>query len=215
MRKTLLNVTAAAALLAVTTVSQAGTLANSGGSAVIYTFGAPGPIHWVAGQVENLAGAGGTAVFGVLTGVTVSATLIDNPVAPGSDTAQANDLMLLVQDIGSVFQLQIGGTDPLPYSTLQQHAWANGNSAALNTPVSGFVAVTNTHPFLFGDPITGLTLLVGNGSAADNGTWTGSITLHGLQLAPVPEPATWAMFAAGAAGLVGWMGRRRKAAVTA
>jgi hypothetical protein len=219
MRKTLLNLAAAAALVAVSAGAQAGTLANAAtGTAVIYTFGAPGPITWVEGQADLVAGLGSTAVYGTLTGVSADAVLVDSHTEPFTVAAQANDLTILVTDGGSGFLLQVGGA--YDYGSVQLHSWGNGASAVLGTPVSGTVAVAATQPVFFGNGSDPLSIFVGNGQYGgaillDSGTWTGSVTLYGLQLAAVPEPASWAMFAAGAAGLAGWMARRRKAAVTA
>ncbi len=205
MRKTLLNLAAAAAMVAVSAGAQAGeTFANSSGTTVTYSFTG---IQWGSGGFSYPATLVSNSLVGLLTSVDVEAKLVD--VGP----AKTNDLTILVQDnLGT--PLQVGGSDPVPYSTLQNYQWSGDSSSTQDKLVTGSASMDPLQPLDFGIPANMLTIAVGNGSAADQGTWTGSITFHGLQLAPVPEPATWAMFAAGAVGLVGWMGRRRKAAVT-
>ena len=81
---------------------------------------------------------------------------------------------------------------------------AAGHSVTLTTPLT-FSGVASTVIWLGN----------GYGDTTAAGTWTGTVTLIGLSnTAPVPEPQSWALFAAGAAGLAGWMGRRRRPAAS-
>jgi hypothetical protein len=127
------------------------------------------------------------SVKGTLTAVTVNATL-------NASTAYtyADDLAVYVAGsplaLGGL--LQVGGFSNL--NATQRYSWANGASNASNTPVTG--TVTLSTPLLF-NPTTNQTMSIwignGYGAAGTSGTFTGSITLEGLELntgvAAVPE----------------------------
>ncbi len=222
MRKTLLNLAAAAAVVAGTAGAQAGTLVNAPtGTAVIYTFAA---VDWdPSGSWADVAvsfGDSSTWVVGSLTSVRADVSLTGSS---GSVPALANDLAVVVQDATFSYLIQVGGGWDSGVDASQRYAWTGGASSVIGTSLAEKVDLipippSSTYLHFAGDGTDGYSILVGNGQA-DPGvaSWAGSVTLYGLQLvaAPVPEPASWAMFAAGAVGLVGWLGRRRKAAVTA
>jgi hypothetical protein len=160
---------------------------------------------------SQLTGLGADTVYGTLTSVSIDATLD----ASGYYT-WANDLTIYVTPAGLAGGglLQVGGFSDT--GATEQHIWANGADSAPGTMVVDTVALTTPISFAgaAGDP----RIWLGNGFASGTeSTWTGSITLTGLSLTPlpVPEPASWALFAAGAAGLAGWMGRRRRQALAA
>ena len=210
MRKTLLNLAAAAAMVAVSAGAQADSLQNApGGGAVIYTFSA---VDWdtsgfSANSVISYADSK-TWVVGDLAKVEANVTLI----ASSGDPAQVNDLSVLVSGPSA---LQVGGGYDFGAPPAQRYGWAGGTSTTAGDSLNETVNLSSPYLHFAGDGSDLYSIVVGNGQAGSGvASWSGSITLYGLQLAPVPEPATWAMFAAGAVGLVGWMGRRRKAVVT-
>ena len=109
--------------------------------------------------------------------------------------------------------LQLGGSSDL--SAAQRYNWPNGNIDTFGTPVTGTVNFTTALTFT-GDRSVDWTIWVGNGYGASgtSGTWTGTLTLHGINstplgATPVPEVSTL-----GAGGLLGagafWALRRRQ-----
>lgn len=164
---------------------------------------------WGGFGFSQLGGGSAAPVYGTLTGVSVNATL-DASV----NLTYADDLTIYVDvlplSVGGL--LQVGGFSGL--SAAERHFWANGNGSAPGTTVID--TVTLTTPLTFsGVASTVIWLGNGYGDTTAAGTWTGTVTLIGLSnTAPVPEPQSWALFAAGAAGLAGWMGRRRRPAAS-
>jgi hypothetical protein len=210
MRKTSLNLAMLATLAAFTTVVHADTKAVQGSfsstvtdTGIVYNFtGAT----WAGFFFSQLTGSGADTVYGTLTSVSVDATLD----ASGYYT-WASDLTIYVTPLplAAGGLLQVGGYSDT--GATEQHSWANGDASAPGTTVIDTVAL-NT-PITFTGSPSDVTIWLGNGyGSGDASTWTGSITLTGLSLTPlpVPEPANWALFAAGAVGLAGWMGRRRR-----
>lgn len=127
------------------------------------------------------------SVKGSLTAVTVNATL-----NASTNYTYADDLAVYVagSPLALGGALQVGGFSNL--NATQRLSWANGASNAPGTPVTG--TVTLQTPFLF-NPTTNqaMSIWIGNGygAAGTSGTWTGSITLEGLEIntgvAAVPE----------------------------
>lgn len=147
-------------------------------------------------QFNQIFGAG--TIVGNLTGVRVNATLLS------ATRSYANDLTIYIDlpPIGNGL-LQAGG-----YSTLgatQRYFWTNGNDGAPGTPVNSTVTLASA--IAFTGTAADLPVLLGNGfsGAGAQGTWTGSITLIGVNVVPAPG----AIALLGLAGLAA--GRRRRA----
>ena len=136
------------------------------------------------------------SLSGTLTGATVNATL-----NASTSFTYADDLSVYVAGSPLAFggALQCGGFSNL--NAVQRYSWANGGSSAPGTPVTGTVNFTT------GLNMTGSSnsVWIGNGygAAGTSGTWTGSITLHGVNA--VPAPGAIALL-----GLAGLVGRRRR-----
>jgi MYXO-CTERM domain-containing protein len=98
--------------------------------------------------------------------------------------------------------LQVGGFSNL--GATQRLFWANGGSSAPGTTVIDSVAV---NAISFSGTSADATIWLGNGYGASgtSGTWTGSITLIGVNAVPAPG----AVALLGVAGLAA--GRRRRA----
>lgn len=145
------------------------------------------------------AGSGGFLV-GSLTGVRVNATL-----NASTNFTYADDLCVYVDvvPLSTGGLLQVGGFSNL--SAQQRYFWANGGSATAGTVVND--TVTLTTPLTFTGTSADAAVWLGNGYGATGtaGTWTGSITLIGVNVVPAPG----AVALLGLAGLVG--GRRRRA----
>jgi MYXO-CTERM domain-containing protein len=135
---------------------------------------------------------------GTLTGVSVNATL-NASVA----FTYADDLCVYVDvlPLGTGGLLQVGGFSNL--SAAQRISWANGASSVPGTTVIDSVSV---NPISFGG-LGQPNIWIGNGYGASgtSGTWTGSITLIGVNAVPAPG----ALALLGVAGLAA--GRRRRA----
>lgn len=145
----------------------------------------------------NEAYAAGT-LSGTLTAVTVNATL-----NASSNYTYADDLCVYINpsplSLGGL--LQVGGFSNL--SASQRYSWANGGSSAPGTVVSGTVNLT-TGINMAANPTQSIWVGNGYGAAGTSGTWTGTITLVGVN---VPAPGAVALL--GLAGAIG--GRRRRA----
>ncbi len=136
------------------------------------------------------------SLSGTLTGASINATL-NASVA----YTYADDLCVYVagNPLALGGALQLGG-----YSNLQAGAryfWPNGGSSAPGTTSIGTVNFTTGI-----DMAGGNSIWIGNGYGASgtSGTFTGSITLHGVTA--VPAPGAVALL-----GLAGLVGRRRRA----
>jgi hypothetical protein len=210
MRKTTLNLAMLATLAAFTTlvhadakIVQGAFSATPTATGITYNFTG---ITFTGFEFAQVTGLGADTVYGTLTSVSVDATLD----ASGFYT-YADDLTIYVTPLplAAGGLLQVGGFSDT--GAAERHSWANGGSSAPGTTVIDTVALTT--PITFAGAASDVTIWLGNGwGSGDASTWTGSITLTGLSLTPlpVPEPASWALFAAGAAGLAGWVGRRRR-----
>jgi hypothetical protein len=123
-------------------------------------------------------------VFGTLTGATVNATL-QSSVA----YTYADDLCVYVDiaPLSTGGKLQIGGFSNLNAS--QRYFWPSGGSSAPGTPVIGTISLTTPLQFWL-NPATDGTIWIGNGygAAGTSGTWTGTITLHGVDACYLSGP---------------------------
>ena len=139
----------------------------------------------------------GGSLTGTLTGASVNATL-----NASTNFTYADDLCIYVADselaLGGM--LQCGGFTSL--NATQRYSWANGGSDAPGTPVSGTVNFT-TGIDMAANPTMSVWIGNGYGAAGTSGTWSGTITLIGVNA--VPAPGAIALL-----GLVGLAGRRRR-----
>ena len=153
---------------------------------------------WTAFEFSTAFGAG--TLTGSITAVKANATL-----NASIGYVYADDLCIYVAYSPLAFGglLQAGGYSNL--QATQRYSWANGGSSAPGTVVSSTRFLT-TAISMTANP--NAIVYVGNGYAgASAGTWTGTITLVGVELAPVPAPGAVALL--GLAGAIG--GRRRRA----
>ncbi|MFM1829792.1 MAG: hypothetical protein RLZZ558_132 [Planctomycetota bacterium] len=152
---------------------------------------------WAGFSFTNLSEVFG-GFTGTLTGVSVNAVL-------DASTAftYADDLCVYVDalPLSTGGLLQVGGFSNL--SAVQKVTWATGASSAPGTTVVDTVAV---NPIVFSGSASDPAIWLGNGygAAGTSGTWTGSITLIGVNAVPAPG-------AAALLGLAGLVARRRKA----
>ena len=158
-----------------------GLLASASNAAVTYTFTGQ---TWMGFNFNEAYPAG--ALTGTLTAVSVNATL-----NASTNYTYSNDLAVYVAGsplaVGGL--LQVGGFSNL--NATQRYSWDNGGSDAPNTPVSGTINLTTSILF---NPTSNadMSIWVGNGygAAGTSGTWTGTVTLEGLESASavaVPE----------------------------
>ncbi|MGA1266655.1 MAG: hypothetical protein ACO32J_05700 [Phycisphaerales bacterium] len=152
---------------------------------------------WAGFNFSNLTDIFG-GFTGTLTGVSVNAVL-----DASTSFTYADDLCVYVDPLplsgGGL--LQVGGFSNL--GAAQRVFWGNGASSAPGTTVVDTVAV---NPIVFSGSVTDPAIWLGNGYGASgtSGTWTGSITLIGVNAVPAPG-------AAALLGLAGLVARRRKA----
>ncbi len=176
----------------------AAAVAASASADVTYTFTNS---TWTGFNFTQLFGSdAGTFVSGSLTAVSVNATL-----NASTSFTYADDLTIYVDDLplSAGGLLQVGGLSNL--SAQQRYSWPNGGSSAPGTTVSGTVTLTNALSFTGTAADAAIWLGNGYGASGTSGTWSGSITLVGVNVIPAPG----ALALLGAAGLVG--GRRRRA----
>jgi hypothetical protein len=135
---------------------------------------------------------------GTLTGVSVNATL-----NASTNFTYADDLCVYVDiaPLGTGGLLQVGGFSNL--GALERLSWGNGGSSAPGTTVIASKSLMNAISFsgTGADPI--IWLGNGYGAGGTSGTWTGSITLIGVNAVPAPG-------AIALVGLAGLAGRRRR-----
>jgi MYXO-CTERM domain-containing protein len=148
---------------------------------------------------DQLFGAdAGEYLVGTLTGVSVNAVL-----TASTSFTYADDLCLYVDplplDPGGL--LQVGGFSNL--SALERIFWANGASSAPGTTVID--TVTLGTPLVFTGSASDAAVWLGNGygGSGTSGTWTGSMTLIGVEA--IPAPGAVALL-----GLAGLAGSRRR-----
>jgi hypothetical protein len=165
---------------------------------VTYTFT---DATWTGFNFTQLFGAdSGSFVSGTLTGVSVNATL-----SASTSFTYADDLCIYVDvlPLSGGGLLQVGGFNSL--SASQRYFWPNGGSSAPGTTVSGTVNLTTALSFSGTAADAAIWLGNGYGATGTSGTWSGSITLIGVNAIPAPG----ALALLGAVGLVG--SRRRRA----
>jgi MYXO-CTERM domain-containing protein len=142
-----------------------------------------------------------TNIVGTFTGASINVTL-------NASTAftYADDLCIYVdvEPLSTAGFLQVGGFSSL--SAAQRYFWPNGGSSAVGTTSIGTVNFTTALAFTGNKAVDG-TIWIGNGygAAGTSGTWTGTVTLHGVDAVAVPAPGALALL-----GLAGLAGRRRR-----
>jgi hypothetical protein len=140
-------------------------------------------------------------IVGTFTGASINVTL-------NASTAYtyADDLCVYVdvEPLSTAGFLQCGGFSNL--SAAQRYFWPNGGSSAAGTTSIGTVNFTTALAFSGNKAVDG-TIWIGNGygAAGTSGTWTGTITLHGVNAVAIPAPGAIALL-----GLAGLAGRRRR-----
>ena len=141
-------------------------------------------------------------IVGTLTGAAINVTL-DASVA----YTYADDLCVYVdvEPLSTAGKLQIGGFSNL--QAAQRYSWPNGGSSAPGTTSIGSVSLTSALSFTGNKAVDG-TVWIGNGYGASgtSGTWTGTVTLFGVDAVAVPAPGALALL-----GLAGFASRRRRA----
>lgn len=148
-------------------------------------------------QALYLGGMQFTRIYGnaPLPAGTFRAVTVNAVLQASSNFTYANDLCLYVDPLplGPGGRLQVGGYSSL--GAAQSYQWANGNSSASGTVVSGTVNFTT--PIVFVGTSADPAIWLGNGYAGGNnfGSWSGTITLVGLNPVPpdtdgdgVPDP---------------------------
>lgn len=176
--------------IAAAVVTAAVGIAGTASADVVYSL-----VNQTYGAFEFSLAAPAGSLTGVLTGATISVTL-DQSIA----YTYADDLCVYLDsgDLSANGALQIGG-----YSTLfasQRYFWPTGNSNAIGTMSEGSVTLNMPLDLTGSD----LNVWIGNGYGypGSSGTWTGTITLHGVT---VPGPGSAALL-----GLAGIAARRRR-----
>lgn len=145
-------------------------------------------------QFSQIATPG--SLVGNITGVSVNATLTSSV-----GFTYADDLCVYidVQPLSLNGLVQIGGFSDM--FAAQRFFWATGDSPAAGTVVSG--TATLAPAIAASTPNLGVWLGNGYGATGTSGTWTGTVTLHGVNAAPTPG-------AIALLGLAGFVARRRR-----
>ena len=152
---------------------------------------------WAGFQFTDLTAQFG-GFSGTLTGVSVNATL-----NASTNYTYADDLCVYVDPapLSTGGLLQVGGFSNL--GATQKLSWANGGSSAPGTTV---IDAKSVNAIVFSGSATDPIIWLGNGygGSGTSGTFTGSITLIGVDA--VPAPGALALL-----GLAGFAARRRRA----
>ena len=152
---------------------------------------------WTGFNFTDLTAAYGGFV-GTLTGVSVNATL-----NASTNYTYADDLCVYVDPapLSTGGLLQVGGFSN--FGATQKVTWSNGGSDAPGTTV---IDAKSVNPIVFSGSAADPIIWLGNGygAAGTSGTWTGSITLVGVNA--VPAPGALALL-----GVAGFAARRRRA----
>jgi hypothetical protein len=142
-----------------------------------------------------------TNIVGTLTGASINVTL-----NASTNYTYADDLCVYVDvlPLSGGGLLQIGGFSNL--SAAQRYFWPNGGSSAPGTTSVGTVNLTSALAFSGNAAVDG-TVWIGNGYgvAGTSGTWSGTVTLIGVDAVPVPAPGAMALL-----GVAGLAARRRR-----
>jgi hypothetical protein len=153
--------------------------------------------RWAGFQFNDMTALYGGFV-GTLTGVAVNATL-----NAATNYTYADDLCVYVDPapLSPGGLLQVGGYSSL--NAMQRLSWANGGSSAPGTTV---IDAKSVNAIVFSGSATDPIIWLGNGynAAPTSGTWTGTITLIGVDV--VPAPGALALL-----GVAGFAARRRRA----
>jgi hypothetical protein len=151
---------------------------------------------WTGFSFTDLTAAYG-GFTGTLTGVSVNATL-----NASTSFTYADDLCVYVDvaPLSTGGLLQVGGFSNL--NALQRVSWANGGSPVPGTTV---IDSKSVNAISFSGTSADAKIWLGNGysPSSTSGTWTGSITLIGVDVVPAPG-------AIALVGLAGLAGRRRR-----
>lgn len=155
---------------------------------------------WIGFDFTDLTAEFG-GFSGTLTGVSVNATL-----NAATNYTYADDLCVYVDPapLSEGGLLQVGGYSNL--TATQWLSWANGGSS---TPGTTVIDAKSVNAIVFSGSATDPIIWLGNGyngygTAGTSGTWTGSITLIGVDA--VPAPGALALL-----GVAGFAARRRRA----
>lgn len=151
---------------------------------------------WTGFNFSEAFAAG--SLSGSLTGASINATL-----NASVSYTYADDLCVYVATVPLAYggAVQAGGYSSL--NATQRYYWPNGASSAPGTTSIGSVSFTSA--VAFSGDASDYTVWVGNGygAAGTSGTFTGSITLYGVNA--IPAPGAIALL-----GLAGLVGRRRR-----
>jgi MYXO-CTERM domain-containing protein len=144
-----------------------------------------------------------TNIVGTLTGASINVTL-----DASTNFTYADDLCVYVdiEPLSTGGKLQIGGFSSLAVPAGFRYFWPNGGSSAPGTTSVGTVNLTTSLAFTGNKAVDG-TVWIGNGYGATgtSGTWTGTVTLIGVDAVPVPAPGAMALL-----GVAGLAARRRR-----
>jgi hypothetical protein len=144
-------------------------------------------------RVTDLMGA--PSLSGLLRGASINVQLMAT-----SGFAYADDLCVYVdvEPFSTGGLLQIGGFTDL--NATQRYFWPNGGSSVVGTTSIGSVQLTSPLAFSSNPGASPRSIWIGNGwgGADSSGTWTGSITLHGVSLVPAPGGLALLALAGGA-----------------